>query len=346
MYERLRIIAALFFYCTGITRLALWFKERSDPRLLILNYHNAGGNLASQLRYLKRHYRIMHLEEALTELYSQEPVREHEHRRLPLVLTFDDGYQDNYTEGFRLAQRYRIPVTIFVIPGYITSGQYFWWLASAQLVQQLPDKDISFENKTYQLPTQRLALSEMIDKRIRHTTSVAEREALLVDIQLQLGVKLPVREADIAGQAVDPLLPLTWAQIREMEATGWISFGAHTVNHPILSYLSDPAEVLYEVQASRAMLEEQLGHPVRSFAYPIGKFQHIGKQGLLAVQTAGYRWAVTTIEDINASQADPLWLARMPGNIDVHWIVMAAELVGLLGVVSRVRKKYARFFKK
>jgi peptidoglycan/xylan/chitin deacetylase (PgdA/CDA1 family) len=344
MREHLRVLAAMIFYYCGITRLALRLKERSNRQLLILNYHNAGGNLSSQLHYLKRHYRIMHLEAALEELYAPEPDQTRQDRRLPLVLTFDDGYLDNYTEGFQLARHYRIPMTIFIIPGYVDSGQYFWWLAAAQLVLQLQVEQITLDGQNYQLtcPTERHDLIKVIDQHARHASSVSERETFLAHVQQELGVALPTRSLNTS----DAHIPLTWEQLLEMEATGWISFGAHTVNHPILAYLADSEEVMREVRDSRLMLEEKLGHPIRSFAYPVGKFQHIGEQGVQAVQAAGYTWAVTTFEEENTPQTDSLLLARMPGDIDLHWMVMAAELVGLLGIVSRTRKKYARLFKK
>ncbi len=344
MHERLRVLIAVIFYYSGLTRLALWLKERSNKQLLILNYHNAGGNLSSQLRYLRRHYHIMHLEAALEELYAPKPDQARQGRRLPLVLTFDDGYLDNYTVGFQLAQCYRIPMTIFIIPGYVESGQYFWWLAAAQLVMQLQAEQITLDGQNYQLtcPAGRRDLIKVIDQHARYASSVVEREAFLSHVQQTLGVALPTRSLSTS----DTSIPLTWEQLREMEATGWISFGAHTVNHPILAYLTDPEEVMREVQDLRVILEEKLGHPIHVFAYPVGKFQHIGELGVKAVQVAGYTWAVTTFEQENTQHTDPLLLARMPGDVDLHWMVMAAELVGLLGIVSRLRKKYARLFKK
>jgi peptidoglycan/xylan/chitin deacetylase (PgdA/CDA1 family) len=93
------------------------------------------------------------------------------------------------------------------------------------------------------------------------------------------------------------------------------------------------------------VLEQRLGHPVRTFAYPIGKLEHIGKEGLQAVKEAGYKWALTTIEGVNTPQSDPYLLNRLPGDVEQHWLVMASELVGLLGIFSRIRKHYGRSFK-
>lgn len=88
------------------------------------------------------------------------------------------------------------------------------------------------------------------------------------------------------------------------------------------------------------MPEQQSGHPVRTFAYPVGNLEHICKKGLQAEKEVGYRWALTTIEEVNNPQTDPYFLRRLSGDLTQHWLVMASELVGLLGVVSRLRKKY------
>ena len=191
------------------------------------------------------------------------------------------------------------------------------------------------EEHTYHLaqPEKRRALVQTIDFRLFHARSVAERESFLANTRKALGVPSSVIEEEGA-------LPLTWAQVREMEESGLVSFGAHTMRHPILGYLADPAEVQQEVGECRRVLEQQLGHPVRTFAYPVGKPEHIGEEGLQAVKEAGYRWALTTIEEVNNPQTDPYLLRRLPGDQAQPWLVMASELVDLLGVMSRLRKKY------
>src|SRR6266581_8254548 len=128
MYAQLRLFVAACCYYSGLVPLARWWTQLSGQKLIILNYHRAsGGDLRRHLLYLRRHYRILHLEEALEELYT--PSKDGEDRcdrRTPLVLTFDDGYRDNYMYAFALARELQVPITIFLIPGYIESGDYFW----------------------------------------------------------------------------------------------------------------------------------------------------------------------------------------------------------------------------
>jgi peptidoglycan/xylan/chitin deacetylase (PgdA/CDA1 family) len=333
--EKLRILAAAFLYYSGFVRLARWWMRRSGQHLIILNYHRAiGGDLRRQLLYLRRHYRIMHLEESLEEFYLHKVKEQSCDRRIPLALTFDDGYYDNYTHGFALARELQVPFTVFLIPGYIESNEPFWWREGERLVRNARVDELTMDGHTYHLlqPGEQGALAQKIHTRACYAQSVAAREIFLADTRKALGV--PFSADDEEGTR-----PLTWAQVREMEESGLVSFGAHTMRHPILGYLADPAEVQEEVGECRRVLEQQLGHPVQTFAYPVGKPEHIGEGGLQAVREAGYRWALTTIEEINNLQTDPYLLRRLPGDLTQHWLVMASELVGLLGVMSRLRKK-------
>lgn len=336
MRERIRVFLAACFYYSGLVKLAHWKIRRSGKMLIILNYHRAiGNNLRQQLHYLHRHYRILHLESALEELYEKQKGKQKaKDRRVPLVLTFDDGYRDNYTHAFALARELQIPFTIFLIPWYIETGGRFWWLEDKYLVKAAQVEDVIFEGCKYSLKRteDQERLAYLIDTRLRHSSSVAERESYLKTIHKSLNISsATTKEGELDA-------PLTWAEIGKMAESGLVSFGGHTLHHPVLSYLSDPEEVKREVYECKEILEQKLHCPVNTFAYPIGKFEHFGEQGLQAVKEARYKWALTTTEAINTPKSDPYLLNRLPGDIEQHWLVMASELVGLLGIVSRIRK--------
>ena len=334
MRERARVFIAACFYYSGLVKLAYWWVRRSGQRLIILNYHRAtGGDLHRQMLYLRRHYRILHLEEALEELYTPHEEKRVADRHMPLVLTFDDGYHDNYTHGFALACELQVPITIFLIPGYIESGDYFWWLEGQRLVRRSQVSEVTIEDRTYYLGSfrEQRALAQAIDTRLRHARSVAEREAFLATVRKAFDTPSNVTVEEEA------VLPLTWEEVHKMEEGGWVSFGAHTMHHPILAYLTDPQEVQGEVGECRTKLEKQLGHPVRIFAYPVGQFQHIGADVLHAVRQAGYDWALTTRYGSNTPHSNPHLLRRIEVDVDQHWLVIAAETAGLWGFFSRLR---------
>jgi len=69
-----------------------------------------------------------------------------------------------------------------------------------------------------------------------------------------------------------PLLPLlSWDGVSELSQAG-IEIGSHTTCHAQLDRIGDD-EVLHELTASKQQIEDHLGLPVRSFAYPCGDFR-------------------------------------------------------------------------
>ena len=274
------------------------------------------------------------MREALEELYAiHNNSRQRRDQRTPLVLTFDDGYHDNYTYAFVLARQFQVPFTIFLVPSYIESGSKLWWQEGDQLVLNAKARETTIEGRTYHLENlgERKALAQAVFARIFHATSVSEREEFLVATGEALASSTVVAEEKVMATS-----PLTWAEVREMEESGWVSFGAHTMHHPILAYLTNPAEAQYEVTECRMVLEQQLGHQVRAFAYPVGKPEHIGEKGLCAVQQAKYTWALTTIHGFNTPTTDPHLLHRIVVDVDQHWLSVAAKGSGVWDFFSHL----------
>jgi peptidoglycan/xylan/chitin deacetylase (PgdA/CDA1 family) len=81
---------------------------------------------------------------------------------------------------------------------------------------------------------------------------------------------------------------LTWDQVREMQDSGLIVFGSHTLNHVAL-VLAGPAELEQEISGSKNLLAEKLSRPATLFCYPFGNFN---EKVEAAVKAAGYTVAV------------------------------------------------------
>ena len=98
---------------------------------------------------------------------------------------------------------------------------------------------------------------------------------------------LPSEENSNYSDEVDSML--TWNQVIEMSQNG-MEIGAHTVNHPLLSYESDTT-VERELSISKQTLAEKLGKKVRAFAYPNGDWDERVRRW---VKQVGYESAFTT----------------------------------------------------
>ena len=63
-----------------------------------------------------------------------------------ILITFDDGYEDNYTNAFPILKKYNIKATIFIITDYVDKGKQY--LSSAQL-KEMESNGIDIESHTY-----------------------------------------------------------------------------------------------------------------------------------------------------------------------------------------------------
>jgi hypothetical protein len=201
---------------------------------------------------------------------------------------------------------------------------------------------MNLEGKIYHINQneERKALMQAIMDRVLHAVSVSEREEFLYSMRKSLAVCSPLTYDQRLA------LPLNWTEVHEMAKSGLVSFGAHTMHHPALAYLANPAELQFEVGQCRTILEHQLGHPVHTFAYPLGKSEYIGDRVLQIVHQTCYKWAVTTIPGINTSRSDPLLLRRRNVGVNQHWLVVASETAGIWGFFSRLHRWTFRFFRK
>lgn len=112
--------------------------------------------------------------------------------------------------------------------------------------------------------------------------SVLERALpVLAELGLHGTAFVPI---DVVGRAG----ALGWADLEELAASGW-EIGSHTCTHPVLTGLAD-RELHHELRASREQLEERLGRPCTSLAYPFG----IADRRVVAAAVAtGYTAACT-----------------------------------------------------
>ena len=135
----------------------------------ILTYHRVGRKgdptitvseegFQRQMALLKGQNRWIRLEELIPLLQSEAspPLRK-------VAVTFDDGYADIYTTVFPLIERYRIPVTIFLVTGWIGKGEFLSWEA----IQEMSKKGVDFGSHTKNHPylpavTSRKVLEEEI----------------------------------------------------------------------------------------------------------------------------------------------------------------------------------------
>jgi peptidoglycan/xylan/chitin deacetylase (PgdA/CDA1 family) len=116
---------------------------------------------------------------------------------------------------------------------------------------------------------------------------------------------------------------LPWGRVGDLEAAG-LEVGAHAHTHAHLDVMPR-AQAREEVRRSKALLEESLGHPVRSFAYPHG-YTDPFVQG--EVQAAGFDSACGVRNALSHALDDRWRIARLTVRADTPAERVAAWLRG------------------
>jgi peptidoglycan/xylan/chitin deacetylase (PgdA/CDA1 family) len=284
-------------------------KRRRSRNVQILTYHRVNDDhdpffpatplhvFEKQMEYLAANFNVCHLDEAV------ERMRKRDVPDNTVVITFDDGYRDNYLNAFPVLKRLSVPVTIFLATDAIEYGSVLWHdrVFSAFRETRVPFlKEYGRMKNEYSL----LTLGEKL---------LAQKEVLKFLRSLDEAERLIWVDRLIERLSVDNLkersdLMLTWEEVRIMHRAG-VSFGSHTVTHPILSKI--PMEkAREEVERSKQLIEERLGAPVQTFAYPNGTAEDFNVATKQMLKEAGYLCAVTTIFGTNKTGQDLFELQR------------------------------------
>jgi peptidoglycan/xylan/chitin deacetylase (PgdA/CDA1 family) len=284
------------------------WRKVTAPKYLILCYHRVGtggvplyselspATFEAQMRHLKKNYRVISLEQLCSELH--DPAAGH-----GVAVTFDDGYRGIYDYAYPVLLKYQIPATVFLIAQSMETGQVAWYDRVFVSLQLLSSDTLDIEldqSRHFALPSaqHRFRAALEIVVRLRGLPDWRRRECCA---DLEKRVILP--ETQLAERI------LNWEQVQVMHRAG-ISFGSHTVTHPVVSRLA-VEEMARELTESKKIIEGRLGTPVQDFAFPFGSFDDCGSEAGSQLASAGYRCAVTTVHGVNSVGTDPFALRRV-----------------------------------
>src|SRR5438045_3267414 len=126
------------------------------PGLVVLTYHRIaepGANpfydpvisatpesFCAQIEWLRGRVRILTLPELLAQLESGSPWREP-----AALLTFDDGYRDNFEVAVPILRERNVPATFFLPTAFLEAPRLPWWDHVAYVIKQTRARQIVVE---------------------------------------------------------------------------------------------------------------------------------------------------------------------------------------------------------
>ncbi len=257
------------------------------------------SDFEKQMKYIAKTHEILSLEKLVRAIVEKKPL----HKRTAVV-TFDDGYKDNYTNAFPILKKYNIPATVFLTTGHIGTDNIFWWDKIGYVLYNTKLNMLKLEDFGVISPYSLNNISQSLNSILERFKRVPEDKK--DDILAKL---VKISDVDIPKNMGRDMI-LSWEEVKEMNENG-INFGAHTVTHPILSKIS-LKQVKHEIAQSKKDIEKRLSKPVNTFCYPNGQADDFNAEIINLLKESGFICAVTTIPKTVSSKADLFDLGRIP----------------------------------
>ncbi len=247
-----------------------------------------------QIGFLKERFAIIDLDRALG-LLDREIDRPY------FVITFDDGYRDNFTDAYPILRRYEAPATIFIACDHIETGATAWHQMDTAIRRTaLQRLDLTAEGLG-SFPLATLAERRQCIRTLHRLLKKLDNGSRLA-IMAEIGAR--------CGFGGDDRIMLQWDEVKAMADEGLVTIGSHTLSHPILTRI--PAEqVRREIEISKGIIEEKIGRNVEHFAYPNGRPEDFDESTVELIRRSGYRSACTTIAGCNQTGGDLFRLRRI-----------------------------------
>lgn len=261
------------------------------------------SDFREQMGFLSEHYEVITLEQAWESKPGASP-------KPRAVITFDDGYANNYHVAYPILREFGLPATIFLVTGAIGSRSLFWYDRLQTALKGL-------------LPARKVRnIREGLKARVHPHALDAAVDALLRD---KIGSVEPTDEAIAAYR------PLNFLEIEEMGRSGAIRFGSHTHRHEILTKMT---RVEVEETLARS-LDVLRGLPGASnyFCYPNGCH---GPEHDEILRRFGFAGALRVGGGLWTAGTDPFHIPRIGIGRDMNLAKFAGAISGLLPKLRKI----------
>jgi len=308
------------FYYAGLFYLLRAWNNLRGRRLTIVTYHRVTPKPLDQidqslptlfitentfrkhLTFFKKHYKIVRFSDLA--LYAQNKTD------IPnnlLMITFDDGYEDNFRYGHPILREYNLPWTLFVATNHLGQKGVMWWDRMFALLTLLTrqQREGSFTVPCQNNGQEENPLAEILDQFCSDSSALFARfntwkvaELLVLIQQLQTHCSLS-EEILVAENAF-----LSWDQANQLHPDADV--GSHTCSHTVLTGI-DLTQVAEEVIVSKKKIQDYCHRVPLACSYPAGSYS---AEIVALVAKAGYSFAVTQDSGVN-NLAAPYTLKRI-----------------------------------
>lgn len=208
-----------------------------------------------QISYISNHYEVLKLEEDWTD--RVDPQKKY------VIITFDDGYVDNYRNALPILEKYKVPATFFVPTNLMGSNEMFWWDELEELL--IKDKYSGLfqfnGNKT---------LIESKEDRERVCREVRNRLKNMRPDEIEKNMDKIRASFHKSKKETTRLRCINTEEVKCLSDSEYASVGGHTKSHLSMGS-NQPYELMNEeVGESLQILRTITNNEITTFAFPFG----------------------------------------------------------------------------
>lgn len=211
------------------------------------------------LRFLKSNFDV---------IQSSEWKQDHfKTKRARVLLTFDDGFQNNAQVAAPILKQHGIPAVFFIALRHLTPGKYLWFSYLRALREHFPGDGFWFRDNWINMSPEARA------------GSIQRLEHYLLKLHPHPGAMYSAVEQELPSleefvtpeKLVDQYTGMSPEEVKALSRNSLFEIGAHTFDHPMLTQC-EPAEMRRQMGGSKRWLEQLTGQPCKLFAYPAGDY--------------------------------------------------------------------------
>jgi peptidoglycan/xylan/chitin deacetylase (PgdA/CDA1 family) len=256
-----------------------------DPQQLSVSPEN----FDAQIRHLKTNYALIGIEEFTNAITKKKKLP-----KRAVIITFDDGYADNYYEARPILERHDAQALFYIATSNLDSSREFWWddlerifLESEQLPERLQFtyRGSSIEFVTASQP-ERIKTYNALHPLVK-ALPFSERADLMKKITNWSGLSEDGRPTHRM---------MTTPELILMSRSPATVIGAHTHTHSRLSACS-PQEQRSEIKESKEILGKLLKQEITHFSYPFGTKEDYSPETVNICQELGFRMVCSNYYD-------------------------------------------------
>lgn len=292
----------------------------SSSPLAVLTYHDLSDDddYSSWLRVKKSNFeaQMISLKAFCNFIRPEDLVHGHgiQRGKLNILLTFDDGFVNNYSLAFPLLKKLEIPALFFISTWNMQTGEPFWFDRVVCPIQEFGIYSLDLcslgLNKYRFFPEDGPRRWDDIQRLLEDLKSVGSaRNPRVGPVIEYLNREFP----DGGSELCRRYRPLNVTEMIEMQESGLCHFGSHAHFHEILTGL-DESSLVANLQSSKSFLENALNESVTHFSYPNGSVDDRVK---VLCREAGYLFGYLVKSGKVNYKGDPMAIPRtMVGGYD------------------------------